>query len=67
MPKLSENHVRRLARRAGYALRKSRARNLNLNDHGDYMLIEASRNVAVLGSNFEATLDDIEAFLRKAA
>jgi hypothetical protein len=30
---------------------------------GEYMLIDAARNLIVLGQRFDATLDDIEAFL----
>ena len=69
--KTHEARIRRLARHHGYVVRKSRGRNRvpHANDFGDYMLIEASRNVVVLGERFNATLDDIEAFFgaRKAA
>ena len=33
------------------------------NNLGKYMLIDAARNLTVLGQRFDATLDDIEAFL----
>jgi hypothetical protein len=31
-------------------------------DFGGYMLLEANRNLVVLGERYDATLDDIEAF-----
>ena len=60
---MNEAHVRRLARKHGFALRKSRAVAINANDHGDYRLVDANCTVA-LGGNFDATLDDVVAFLR---
>jgi hypothetical protein len=33
------------------------------NNLGEYMLLDAARNLIVLGQRFDATLDDIEAFL----
>ncbi len=54
-----------MARRKGYVVRKSRQRNYvpNLDNHGYYMLLDAERNLIVLGSRFDATLGDIEQFL----
>jgi len=59
-----ERRVRRLARRHGYLVRKSRGREYvpHSNDFGEYMLIEPNRNIVVLGERFNATLDDIETF-----
>jgi hypothetical protein len=61
-----ENRVRRVARRQGYVVRKSRARKYvpTMNDRGEFMLIEANRNVVVLGERFNASLDDIDSFFR---
>ena len=63
MEKNRENRIRRLARKH-YVLRKSRARRYvpTMNNLGDFMLIEANRNLVVLGERFNATLEDIEAF-----
>jgi hypothetical protein len=36
-----ENRVRNLAKRHGYIIRKSRA-GISIDNHGEYMLIEAS-------------------------
>ena len=58
-----ERRVRRLADRQGYVLRKSRIVNINLDDHGEYMLLDASLNIPVRGARFDADLDEIAAFL----
>ncbi len=67
MPELTtqECRVRSRARRAGYRVRKSRQWKHvpNLDNFGEYMLIDADRNFVVCGSRYDATLDDIEAFL----
>jgi hypothetical protein len=61
-----ESRVRAQARRAGYRVAKSRAwKNVpNVDNFGDYMLIEVDGNLVVLGSRYDASLDDIEAFLK---
>ena len=59
-----EAYVRRLAKRHGYALRKSRARNLHMNDLGGYRLIDPWRNWIVLGERFDLDLEDVKAFLQ---
>ena len=61
-----EQRVRRQAKRSGYSVRKSRRRQYRLNSGGDFMLIERSRG-CVLGSQFEASLLDIEKFLEPRA
>jgi hypothetical protein len=63
--KLQENRVRRMAGRAGYIVRRSRQWKHvpNLDNHGDYMLVDADSNFAVLGFRFDATLDDIADWL----
>jgi hypothetical protein len=43
-------------------LRKSRAR-ISLDNEGEYMLVETSRNIVIRGSRFDASLEEIEAFL----
>ena len=62
--KTKEDRLRRQAMKLGYAIRKSRSHNLHADDFGEYMLIDASGNFVVLGSRFNATLDDIESFLK---
>jgi hypothetical protein len=60
-----ESRVRSMARRRGYLVRKSRERLHvpNLDNFGDYMLIDASTNFVVLGSRFNTSLADIETYL----
>jgi hypothetical protein len=64
----NEQRIRRLARRHGYALRKSRQwRHVpNLDNFGDFMLIDPLRNTVIMGERFNATLDDIKTFFREA-
>ena len=63
---LSESAVRRRAAREGYGLRKSRSRSEwpMLEDHGEYMLVDVSTNISVIGHKFDAWLSDIAKFLR---
>ncbi len=56
-----ESRVRRIARRLGYTVRKSRKRTTQ--HQGRYMLLN-SRGACVFGSWYNATLDQIEAFLK---
>jgi hypothetical protein len=60
-----ESRVRRLARREGYTVRRSRERKHvpNIDNHGEFMLIESDRNIPALGWRHDATLDEIDAFL----
>lgn len=62
-----ESRVRRLADREGYWVVKSR-RSLGPDNHGDYMLIDVCSSIArghsVLGFRYDASLDEIEAWLR---
>lgn len=57
-----ESRVRRLADREGYRLMKSR-RSLGPDSHGEYMLVN-DRNLCCLGNRYDASLDEIEAWLR---
>ncbi len=59
-----ENRVRQLAAGLGYRLMKSR-QDIHLDNLGEYQLVD--RNGVVLGSRFEASLDQIEAYLRDEA
>lgn len=60
--KTRENRLRRAAASAGYCMKKSR-RAPSLDNVGDYMLIKTSINAVVLGSRFDADLDDVDRFL----
>jgi len=61
-----ESQVRRLARRQGYSVHKPRQWKHvpNLDNFGEYMLTDASTNFVVLGSRFDASLADIEVYLK---
>jgi hypothetical protein len=60
-----ESRVRRVARRKGYTLRKSRARNV-FQDRGGYQLLDRDRWCIVLGPQFETSLEQVEAWLSTA-
>jgi hypothetical protein len=59
---VTESAVRKMARRHGYRVCKSR-RQESLDNLADYMLIENNRNLVVLGSRFDATLEEIREYL----
>jgi hypothetical protein len=60
---ISESTVRRRARRQGYTVMKSRKQPpFNGGDYGEYALI-GSHGAAVLGWDFDASLEDIAEFL----
>ena len=61
--KVQESRTRRLAQRFGYVVRKSR-RAWGLNNYGLYMLVDPSTSAPMVGWNYDATLDDIEAWLK---
>ena len=61
---LNESTVRRRALRRGYQVRKSRT-SRSCDNYGDYMLIDIYKNWVVLGERFNATLENIDAFLRE--
>jgi DNA-binding MarR family transcriptional regulator len=54
-----ESRVRLGATRLGWRVEKSRARNLGRDNHGLYRLID-DRNKVIGGTNFSASLEDIE-------
>ena len=58
-----ESRIRRLAKRNGYFVRKSRAWNIHADDLGEYMLVDAHCNTVVRGERFDASLEEIEEFL----
>jgi hypothetical protein len=66
--KARESRMRREMLQRGYRITKSRQRNHgpNSDNCGDYMVIDAAISHVVLGKHFNATLDDIEAFLKQA-
>lgn len=60
-----EARIRRWAAREGFRVCKSRSRDIKPNeDYGEYMLIDNSNNVPVLGWHHNASLDEIAEYLR---
>lgn len=59
----NESRVRKLAGRRGYRVIKSR-RQLSCDNQGEFMLAD-DRNHIVLGSQFDASLEEIETYLRE--
>jgi hypothetical protein len=60
--KIREERARRALRGLGFLLRKDRARSVNLDHAGEYMIID-DRNCVVAGSRFDWSLDDVESFI----
>lgn len=58
-----EQRVRPLAKRRDYKVNKSR-RQWSLDNAGDFMLVDLETRGAVLGWRYDASLEEIEAFLR---
>ena len=61
--KVRENRYRRMAKRLGYVLKKSKARNWNVDNHQQFMLVNAQFNMVELGQRFDASLDDVAEYL----
>jgi len=64
----NESTFRSRARRRGYYVEKSRQWKHvpHLDNFGRYMLIDANSNFVVLGARYDATLEDIDAFLKES-
>jgi hypothetical protein len=63
MNSVTESAVRRRAKARGYYVCKSRDRSTHFDNHGEYMLVEAYRNLVVLGVRFDASLTEISHYL----
>lgn len=62
--KKQESRIRGLANRRGYRVEKSRQRSLHIENQGMFMLIQADINQLVLGVHYDASLEEIEAYIR---
>ena len=60
----NEPDVRRRAKRLGYLVCKSRQQNTDTNS-GDFLLLDKINRV-ILGERFDATLEDIDIFLKES-
>ena len=58
-----EARLRRLARRGGYSLHKSRA-GWSLDNFGEFMIVDDDINTIVAGERFDLSLDDVEEWLK---
>jgi hypothetical protein len=64
--KARENRLRRMARRQGLALKRSRQRDPRASGYGGYMLVDIAINGIVLGASpwfYCASLEDVETYL----
>jgi hypothetical protein len=64
--RLRENLLRRIAKKKGLRLMKSRRRDPRASDHGRYCLINTSSNGVVFGASsgrMDASLDQTERYL----
>lgn len=62
--KTQESRIRGLATRRGYQVRKSRQRSQHIDNQGLFMLVRADGNQLVLGERYDASLEEIEAYIR---
>lgn len=63
-----EARVRRALWRQGrHVLRKDRARSINLDHFGGYMVVDADSNFIVAGARYDLSLDDLEAQIAEDA
>jgi len=63
--KVRENKARREARRQGFVLKKSRARNWNIDNYQGYMIVNAWSNNIESGIKFDMSLEEVERFLKE--
>lgn len=57
--KSQEQKLRRMLKAAGYALHKSRTRNINLDDFGGYYIVDPEYNCIVFGDRAQLSLEDV--------
>jgi hypothetical protein len=63
----TESAVRSRARRLGFAVSRSRRRNTDSDNHGQFMLCDAFRNTVVLGDRYDSSLANIAEYLAERA
>ena len=54
-----EVRLRRAASKRGMRLVKSRARDINIDNHGEFMLVDDRTNSVVAGERYNATLEQL--------
>jgi len=63
--KALENRLRRLAKKKGYYIKKSRAKNWNIDDQQGYMIIKLHFNTIAAGEKFNLSLEEVEVFFNE--
>ena len=61
--KTLESKLRRALYKDGFALIKSRKRNITIHDYGGYMIVNGWDNTIVCGERFNLTLADVRSFV----
>jgi hypothetical protein len=59
----NESQLKKLLAKKGYTLKKSKAKQINIDDFCGYMIVLTEMNAIIAGSRFELTLEEVEAFL----
>lgn len=63
LSRADDSRLRRLAKRSGHMVRKSRWRLDTFDNHGGYMLVDADRNRLVAGDRFDLTGGEVVEWL----
>ncbi len=63
--KAREDSIRNKLSKLGYLLRKSRINNINLDNFGGYMILDACNGCVVDGSRYDLDLDDVDEFTNR--
>jgi len=63
LPKSEDARLRRMARRHGYTVRKSRWRLDSPDNFGGYMIVDPASNLVAAGGRFDLTGSDVAAWL----
>ena len=63
LEKSRENNLRKRLKKMGYMLKKSRARNIHLDNFGGYMICDGYTGCVIEGRWFHLTLNDVEDFI----
>lgn len=61
--KVTENYYRRMAKRLGLELKKSRNRKTNVDDWGGYMILNPDTDICYWGPKFNLAIADVAKIL----
>jgi hypothetical protein len=62
---MSEQAMRRQLTKMGYALKKSRVRNISADNQGGYMIVQVDSGAVCAGSKYDLELKDVEQFINR--